>query len=149
MDGALRAVYIRLVRHNAWFRILAGTFSAWLVICLAVPAQLHTCVMHGGLAISANGGLSHHATTHTAHGASTAANHSHHQNDDGPANQCSCLGDCNTGRTVVGVTAPTISFASNVVEVPAPVFAYASPAVVAAHFLRPFSNGPPDASSRA
>jgi len=148
MDGPLRAVYIRLVRNNAWFRILAGAFSAWLVICLAVPAQLHTCVMHGGLAITANRGVSHHAATHSAHGATTA-NHSHHQNDDGQANQCSCLGDCNTGRTVVGVTSPAISFASNVVEVPTPVFAYASPAVVAPHFLRPFSNGPPDASSRA
>jgi len=148
MDWALCPVYIRLVRHNAWFRILAGVFSAWLVICLAVPAQLHTCVMHGGLAITATGAVSHHAA-HTAHGVSTAAKHSHHQNDDGQANQCSCLGDCSTGRTVVGVTAPIVSFASNVIEVPAPVFSYASPTVFAPHFLRPFSNGPPDASSRA
>jgi hypothetical protein len=144
------AIYIRVVRRNVVFRILAGMLSVWLVVCLAEPSQLHTCVMHGGLAIDAYAGGSHHAATHAAHAASTAAaKHSHHQNDDRQANQCNCLGDCNTVGTVVGVVAPSISFASNVVEVPVPAFSYASPVIVAPHFLRPFSNGPPDASSRA
>lgn len=131
------------------FRILAGVLSVWLVVCLSEPAQLHTCVMHGGLAIDAYAGASHHGAMHSTHGASSAAKHSNHQNDDRQANQCTCLGDCNTVGTVVGVVAPSISFASNVVEVPVPAFAYASPVIVAPHFLRPFSNGPPDASSRA
>jgi hypothetical protein len=131
------------------FRILAGMLSLWLVVCLAEPAQLHTCVMHGGLAINTAGG-SHHAAMHSAHGASAATTqHSQHQGNDDRANQCTCLGDCSTGRTVVEVARPQISFASNTVEVPAPDFFYASPALVAPHFLRPFPNGPPDASSRA
>jgi hypothetical protein len=143
-------IYIRSVRRNVMFRILASVLSVWLIVCLAEPAQLHTCVMHGGLMVDTHSGASHHAAMHSSHdGSAAAAKHSGHQGDDGRANQCTCLGDCSAGRTVVGAVAPGISFASNTLEVPAPVFAYASPAVLAPHFLRPFPNGPPDASSRA
>jgi hypothetical protein len=144
-----RPIYIRVVQRNVMFRILASVLSVWLVVCLAEPAQLHTCVMHGGLAINTAGG-SHHAAMHSGHAASAAATkHSQHQGNDDRANQCTCLGDCSTGRTVVGIAPPQISFASITVEVPTPDFFYASPSIVAPHFLRPFSNGPPDASSRA
>src|SRR3954470_20872434 len=144
-----RHIYFRVVQRNVMFRILASVLSVWLVVCLAEPAQLHTCVMHGGLAINASH-ATHHAATHSAHTtAATVAKHSQPQKDGGHATQCTCLGDCSTGGTVVAVTASPISLASNTVEVPAAPFAYASPAIVAPQFLRPFSNGPPPASSRA
>ena len=142
-------LYIRVVHRNVMFRILASVLSVWLVVCLAEPAQLHTCVMHGGLAINTYASGSQHAAMHTAHDASGAAKHSHHQGDDDRANQCTCLGDCSTGRTVVAVVASRVSLAPTAVAVPSPVFVYASPAIVAPHFLRPFPNGPPNASSRA
>jgi hypothetical protein len=123
---------------------LAGVFSVWLAICLAEPAQLHTCVMHGALAISVQGGGSHHGASHAA------AGHSHNQsNDDGRGQQCTCLGDCSAGNSPIGLAASSNSFASVSVETAAALFSYASPSIVAPHFLLPFSNGPPDASSRA
>jgi hypothetical protein len=149
MVRGLQAAYIRFVRRHVMSRILAAVLSVWLVVCLAEPAQLHTCVMHGALAIDASH-ATHHAATHSAHTtAATVAKHSQPQKDGGHATQCTCLGDCSTGGTVVAVTASPISLASNTVEVPAAPFAYASPAIVAPQFLRPFSNGPPPASSRA
>ena len=150
MDGAQCPIYIRPMRHNSWFRILAGVLSAWLVICLAVPAQLHTCVMHGGLAIVANAGASHHAAAHQAHGASTAAaNHSHHQNGDGQGNQCTCLGDCSTGRTVAVWLLLPSPLRRTSSKCRRQFLTTLHQPVVAPHFLRPFSNGPPDSSSRA
>jgi|GEM_PF-1841718 len=151
MDQALAPAYIRLVsRDSLFFRILAGVLSVWLVICLAEPAQLHTCVMHGGLAIDATASASHHGSTHAVHDvASTGAQHSHHQSDGKQSNQCSCLGDCSAGRTLVGIIAPRATFAPAAMEASPTAFAYASPAIVAPHFRLPFSNGPPDASRRA
>ena len=151
MDQALAPAYIRLVsRDSLFFRILAGVLSVWLVICLAEPAQLHTCVMHGGLAIDATASVSHHGSTHAVHDvASTGAQHSHHQSDGKQSNQCSCLGDCSAGRTLVGIIAPRATFAPTAMEASPTAFAYASPAIVAPHFRLPFSNGPPDASRRA
>jgi hypothetical protein len=122
-------------------RVLAGILSIWLAICLAEPAQLHTCVMHGGLAID----------THRSADASThlAAGHSHHQQgDDGKTKQCSCLGDCNAGRNLIGPPPAPASFASRTVEPPAEFPRYESPSI-ASQCLIPFANGPPDASSRA
>ena len=150
MDQALTPAYIRLVsRDSLFFRILAGVLSVWLVICLAEPAQLHTCVMHGGLAIDATASASHHGSTHAVHDvASTGAQHSHHQSDGKQSNQCSCLGDCSAG-TLVGIIAPRATFAPAAMEASPTAFAYASPAIVAPHFRLPFSNGPPDASRRA
>src|SRR5258705_13582837 len=57
--------YIRRVRHHWLFRSLAGVLSVWLAICLAEPAQLHTCAMHGGLAIDVS---THDGGLHSAHG---------------------------------------------------------------------------------
>jgi hypothetical protein len=125
--------------------------SVWLVICLAEPAQLHTCVMHGGLAIDGSASGSHHGSSHAVHdlASSGLTGHSHQQSDGKQSNQCSCLGDCSAGRTLVAIIAPRATFVSAAIEASPTAFAYASPAIVAPHFLRPFSNGPPDASRRA
>ncbi len=150
MDRAPYPVYIRRVSRDSLFhRILAGVLSVWLVICLAEPAQLHTCVMHGGLAIDATVSGSH-GSSHVHDVASTGGTqHSHHQSDGKQSNQCSCLGDCSAGRTLVGIVAPRATFVPEAIEASPTAFAYASPAIAAPHFLRPFSNGPPDASHRA
>lgn len=132
------------VRRNVFFRGLAGVLSVWLAICLAEPAQLHTCVMHGALAISAHGGAAHHGPSHAA------ASHSNDKSSgDGQSQQCSCLGDCSAGRTFVGVAAAAPSFASAPTHTAAVSFSYVSPSIVAPHFLLPFSNGPPGSSARA
>ena len=137
------------MRRNGIFRSLAGIFAVWLAICMAEPAQLHTCPMHGQLAIGAHDAGSHHAASHDA-AAHALAGHSHDRQDsDGKAKQCSCLGDCSAGRTLVGIAAASTSFASAPVSIPAVFSSYASPEIVAPHFLLPFSNGPPDTSSRA
>ena len=120
--------------------------SVWLAICLAEPVQLHTCVMHGGLAIVSHAG--HHGSSPAHDGVAQAAgNHSHNQHDE-KATQCTCLGDCSAGRTMVGLVAATTSFTAVTADNTVSVFSYASPSIVAPHFLLPFSNGPPDASSR-
>ena len=149
-------LYIRRVRRNRFSRGLAGILSIWLAICLAAPMQLHTCVMHGGLAIDIpiHGAGAPVASSHAAHGGAASlhamAGHSHHdQGTDGPSKQCSCLGDCSAGKTPVGPPAATTQLASLQVESPRAVFSYASPSLVSPHFLLPFSNGPPGASSRA
>jgi hypothetical protein len=143
--------YIPRVRHHWLFRSLATVLSVWLVICLAEPAQLHTCGMHGGLAIDASmrGGSPH--GVHGGHGnIHSMAGHSHHdQTPNGQSNQCTCIGDCSAGKTpVVLAAAPTQLTWVLVQEKPA-VFSYASPALVSPQFLLPFSNGPPGNPSRA
>jgi hypothetical protein len=123
--------------------------------------QLHTCVMHGGLAIDVSiqdAGMHAAAmaggSTHAAHGgmASThaMAGHSHQdQGTDGQAKQCTCLGDCNAGKTPVSLASAPTQLAAVQVETQIAVFSYRSPSLVSPHFLLPFSNGPPSASSRA
>jgi hypothetical protein len=123
---------------------------------MAEPMPLHTCVMHGGLAIdvSPGGGSMHGGSSPGAHGgmASThaMAGHSHHdQGTDGPSKQCTCLGDCSAGKTPAGLAVAPTLLASLQIETTRAVFSYASPSLVSPHFLLPFSNGPPRASSRA
>jgi hypothetical protein len=136
-------------------RCLAGVLATWLAICLAEPAQLHTCTMHGGLAIVPGTDAGTHdfssATDRGATGAATG--HSHHDqgNDsDGESRQCSCFGDCNTGSAPIGVAASGISLLTvAVIETSATAVIHDSPRAVSAHFLLPFSNGPPAGSSRA
>lgn len=141
------------MRRNGTFRGLAGLLSIWLAICLAEPAQLHTCAMHGQLAMEAMGmhAGSHHASAHAGHDVDSrvSAGHSHDKQESSDANQCTCLGDCSAGRTLVGVVSTPASFAAAVVYRPAVAFSYSSPSVVAPSFLLPFSHGPPAASSRA
>ncbi len=144
--------YIRPVRHTRVFRGLASIVSMWLAICLAEPTQLHTCVMHGGLAIDVSmdavmhGGSSHGgmASTHAL------AGHSHHdQGTDGRSKQCSCIGDCSTGRAPIGLAPASTQLTLLELEVPEAIFSYHSPSLVSPHYLLPFSNGPPSSSSRA
>jgi hypothetical protein len=149
------------VRRNNPFRGLASVLSIWVAICLAAPMQLHTCVMHGGLAIDAAPNAA--ASMQHAHGAMSqnnarasasnkaVASHSHHQHSpDGQSKQCSCLGDCSAGgKAPIGVAAPIAQLASARAESSRADFIYASPSLVASHFLLPFSNGPPVTSSRA
>ena len=131
--------------------------SVWLAICLAEPAQLHTCAMHGGLAIEVAPHSGSHAAVHHTAASGIAApqsdaahGHSHNdQNADGHANQCSCLGDCSTGKAPVDFVASEPLVVSPSVAAAKPVFSYASPTLVSPGFLLPFSNGPPVASSRA
>jgi hypothetical protein len=143
--------YIRRVRHNPVFRSLASFLAMWLAICLAEPVQLHTCAMHGGLAIDVamhDGGphLAHHSTA-SIH---SMAGHSHRDQAPGSqSNQCSCLGDCSGGKTPIFLTAAPTQFTSVSVEQSPAIFGYASPSVVSPRFLLPFSNGPPDALTRA
>ena len=115
--------------------------SVWLAICLAEPAHLHTCAMHGDLAMQTHGMAAHHGTTH--------AGHSHDQSGDGKAKQCSCMGDCSAGRTLIGPAAVSVSFAATTIRKSSTPFGYDSPAISAPHFFLPFSNGPPKTSSRA
>lgn len=132
--------YICVVRRNAFSRIFAGVLSVWLAICLAEPAQLHTCAMHGDLAMQSHGIAAHHGTMH---------GHSHNQSGDDKAKQCSCIGDCSAGRTLVGPTSVSVSFAATTIETSSTPFGYESPAISAPHFFLPFPNGPPRTSSRA
>jgi hypothetical protein len=124
----------------------------WLAVCLAEPVQLHTCAMHGGLAIEQVGAVGSHGHSSRAQHLATAAGAGHHhdQNSDGQSRQCSCLGDCNAGRAQIGIAAPSITLPGDaVVNLSAPDFTYDSPRVVAPEFLLPFGNGPPAGSSRA
>jgi hypothetical protein len=140
------------VRRNWISRSLASVLSLWLAVCLAEPVQLHTCAMHGGLAIVQNGTVGTHGHAPAEHHAARpAADHVHHdQSNDGQSRQCSCLGDCNAGSSPVGFTAAGISLlTAAITEASATSFTYASPRIVAPRFLLPFGNGPPAGSSRA
>jgi hypothetical protein len=138
------------VRRNWFFRSLASVFAVWLATCMVEPMQLHTCAMHGGLAIE---------QTSVAHGHSPNGHHmaahltgqsDQHQGTDGQSHQCSCLGDCNGGSAPIGLTSPAVSLSEpRIVANAISSFDYASPRLVAAAFLLPFSNGPPASSSRA
>jgi hypothetical protein len=123
---------------------------------MAEPVQLHTCTMHGGLAVvqtASDGTHGLSSTSSTAeHGAAHAgAGHSHHdQSDDSRSRQCTCLGDCNAASSPFGITAAGISLLTvAVTETSSTDVGYHSPRVVAPDFLLPFSNGPPAGSSRA
>jgi hypothetical protein len=148
--------YIRPVRRNWISRSLASVLATWLAICMAEPVQLHTCTMHGGLAVvqTASGGTHGLSSTSSTaeHGATRAgAGHSHHdQSNDSRSRQCTCLGDCNAGSSPIGIAAAGISLLRvAVTETSATEVGYDSPRVVAPEFLLPWSNGPPAGSSRA
>jgi hypothetical protein len=107
--------------------------------------------MHGGLAIDVS---MHDGGTHGAHGGMASihsmAGHSHHdQTPDTQSKQCSCLGDCSTGKAPAFLAEAPAQLALVAVERSQPIISYASPSLVSPQFLLPFSNGPPDASSRA
>ena len=143
------ALYIRGVRRNWYSKALAGIIGIWLAICLAEPAQLHTCAMHGGLAIQSHSTAGHQVAH--AHGANSDAfsGQSQQQSNDSQSRQCSCLGDCNnTGKVFVALVVPAASFASVSTERDVAFFSYVSPSVATERLL-PFSNGPPSSSSRA
>jgi hypothetical protein len=141
------------VRRSWISRSLASVLALWLAVCLAEPVQLHICVMHGGLAMEqmAAPGMHGHSSTiqhHPTHG--FAGHFKHNPNSDNESQQCSCLGDCNSGRAPIriaaaGVSLPTVA----IIEGSATDFAYDTPRIVAPQFLLPFSNGPPAGSSRA
>lgn len=140
------------MRRNLISRVLASVLATWLAICLAEPARLHTCTMHGGLAIVQTAVGSSHASVATGHGAKRAEpGHSHHdQSSDSQSRQCTCIGDCNAGSSPVGIAAAGISLLTvATTEASAAELVYDSPRVVAPDFLLPFSNGPPTGSSRA
>jgi hypothetical protein len=126
--------------------------SLWLALCLVEPMQLHTCAMHGGLAIQqSHGRATHaHAAAHHQMGAQLVGHTHNEQSDNSQSPQCSCLGDCNGGSAPVGLVAAAIAISAHVTTGDSYVaFEYKSPALAATHFLRPFANGPPLASSRA
>ena len=140
------------MRRNLISRSLASLLGTWLAICLAEPAQLHTCTMHGGLAVVQTAADGSHASVATGHGATRAeTGHSHHdQSSDSQSRQCTCLGDCNAGSSQVGIAAAGISLLTvATTEAAAAELVYDSPRIVAPDFLLPFSNGPPTGSSRA
>jgi hypothetical protein len=126
--------------------------ALWLAVCLAEPVQLHTCAMHGGLAIEQVGAAGGHGHSSAAEHVATSAGagHFHHgQDSDSQSRQCSCLGDCNAGRAPIGIAAPAVTLpVVAIVDGSATDFAYESPRVVGPQFLLPFSNGPPAGSSR-
>ncbi len=140
--------------RRSWIsRSLASVLALWLAICLAEPVQLHICVMHGGLAMEqmAAPGTHGHSSTVRHHSTHSFAGHFNHNPKSGnESQQCSCLGDCNSGRAPIGIAATGISVPTvATLEGSATHFAYVSPKVVAHQFLLPFSNGPPAGSSRA
>ena len=121
-------------------------------MCLAEPVQLHTCAMHGGLAIEVGSVATHSHTATAEHLATNAgAGHFHHGHDtDSQSRQCSCLGDCSIGRAPIGFAAANVELPTvAIIQGSATDFAYDSPHNVAPQFLLPFSNGPPAGSSRA
>ena len=137
------------MRRNWISRSLASVLSLWLAVCLAEPVQLHTCAMHGGLAIVQNGTVGAHGADH--HAARLGVRHDHNdQSSDSQSRQCSCLGDCNAGSSPIGIATAAISLLNApLVEASANSFAHAPHYIVAPRFLLPFSNGPPASSSRA
>ncbi len=137
------------MRRNWISRSLASVLSLWLAVCLAEPVQLHTCAMHGGLAIVPAGTQAHASADH--HATRAGAGHVHHdQTSDNESRQCSCLGDCNMGSAPAGIAAARISMLTVPLTEGSPTsFVYASPRFSAPGFLLPFSNGPPAGSSRA
>ncbi|HMJ16959.1 MAG TPA: hypothetical protein VK478_01110 [Gemmatimonadaceae bacterium] len=141
------------MRRHWISRSLASVLALWLAVCLAEPVQLHTCAMHGGLAIEQVGVAATHSHTSAAQHVATNAGpgHFHHgQDSDSQSRQCSCLGDCNAGRGPIGIAAPGVTLpAVAIVEGSATDFTHDSPRLVAPQFLLPFSNGPPAGSSRA
>jgi len=140
------------VRRTFISRSLASVLALWLAVCLAEPVQLHTCAMHGGLAIQQTTDPTHDHYAAAEHLETTAgAGHSHHdQSSDSQSRQCSCLGDCSAGRSPVGIAVAGVSLLTiSTVESSASDFEYASPRLVSPPFLLPFSNGPPTGSSRA
>jgi hypothetical protein len=140
------------VRRNLISRVLASVLATWLAICLAEPAQLHTCTMHGGLAVVQTPAGDSHGSLATAHGATRAeTGHSHQdQSSDSRSRHCTCLGDCNAGSSQLGIAAVGITLLTVATsDASAAELAYDSPRVVAPDFLLPFSNGPPTGSSRA
>jgi hypothetical protein len=147
---SLEFTYIPHVRHNVVSRTFAGLLSLWLAICMVEPAQLHTCTMHGGLAIQTSGpGVqtiphAHHAAMHQP----THSDRGHRT--DSQSRQCSCLGDCNTGSASVGLPAAVVSLraVARVYESKTQ-FEPTSPVVSAGNHLLPFANGPPLDFSRA
>ncbi|HEX2601655.1 MAG TPA: hypothetical protein VHL32_06025 [Gemmatimonadaceae bacterium] len=144
--------------QRSWvFRAFATVMGVWLAICLAEPLQLHTCVMHGGLAIDVAGhhgemgSASSHPTPsehHAQMASHSAGEHGQRGQSDHHARQCSCLGDCNAGKTPVVLASAAVNIDAPMLSRVDAVYDYASPSLVAPHFLLPFSNGPP-ASSRA
>ena len=140
------------MRRNLISRVLASVLGTWLAICLAEPAQLHTCTMHGGLAVVQTEAGDSHGSVATGHGGMRAeTGHSHHdQSSDSQSRQCTCLGDCNAGSSQIGIAAAGISLLTvATTEASAAELVYDSPWVIAPDFLLPFSNGPPTGSSRA
>jgi hypothetical protein len=143
--------YIPPVRRTAVSRTCAGLLSLWLAICMVEPAQLHTCAMHGGLAIEQTSGSGTHANHHAHHAAmheSTRSDRGHHT--DPQSRQCSCLGDCNGGSATVGLPAATVSVqAIAAIDGSKALVEPASPTVSAGSYVLPFANGPPRNSFRA
>ena len=148
------------MRRTRFFRGLASIFAVWLAICMAEPMQLHTCVMHGGLAMAGSmHGMSAasmdsnamlHGSSDGANAAASSGRHDHHGNrTDDQSNQCTCLGDCSGGKTPVVLAAAPVVLATLQIGVPTLVFSYVSPSVRSPQFVLPFPNGPPGASSRA
>jgi hypothetical protein len=140
--------------HRHWIsRSLASVFALWLAVCLAEPVQLHTCAMHGGLAIelAPNAGTHGHSSASGHLATHSGVGHFHHdQNSDSQSRQCSCLGDCSAGRAPIGIAAASVSLlTAAIIKVSATDFTYDSPRIVGPGFLLPFSNGPPAGSSRA
>jgi hypothetical protein len=138
------------VPRNRFFHIVASVMSVWLAICLAEPMQLHTCVMHGGLAIDVDGHTAAGDATHLSASAEHHAGHSHGQSGhDTHSRQCSCLGDCSVGKTPIVLPTAPRQLEASTVHTTTVEFTYSSPSLDAPQFLLPFSNGPPTASSRA
>jgi len=150
------------VRRNWLYRSFAGIMSVWLAICLVEPAQLHTCAMHGGLAIE--GGVHsagvHSPRAHAAHAAPAAHRGIHgsdatptgsrqDQDSDTQSKHCSCLGDCSVGKTAISLPGSSTQLQQLAISASASAFPRDVPAVSAPHFLLPFANGPPAFSSRA
>src|SRR4051812_49127645 len=118
--------------------------SVWLALCLAEPMQLHTCVMHGGLAIDVGGHTAAADATQLSASAEHHAAHSHGQSGhDTHSRQCSCLGDCSVGKIPIVLPTGPGQLEAPTVHTSSVEFTQASPSLDAPQFLLPFSNGPP------
>ncbi|MFL5575508.1 MAG: hypothetical protein ACJ79S_06020 [Gemmatimonadaceae bacterium] len=140
------------MRRPLWSRAVAALVAIWFAIMMAEPAALHSCPMHGGLAVTAAAAGGHHHGGSVPAALAAPSEHAAQPQHGAPApvdhgaggHQCTCLGQCAMG---VGAAAPAAVVAlAPVVETHAtrdaglPDFEYVP--VAAAHVL-PFANGPP------
>lgn len=117
-------------------RLVSAALLAWLSVFTTEPLGLHSCPMHGGLALE--GGHSGHSMSHQGHGMPGRNSRS---------NQCSCPGDCSGPTTSIALVPESIGIPTADLSLTDRVSP--RPPVLGERYtprLLPFANGPPEIS---